>query len=307
MSDFDLTKIRKLDFTLLAVLHTLLRVRRTTEAARVLGLSPSAISHALARLRLLFGEPLFLRRPHGLEPTRHALALAPAIEALLAGAQAAMGSGDDFDPARTARDFRLAAPDHVGTLLAPPLLAAFERQAPQARFALRALLGADALEALRRNEIDLALGQFPPAAEGLKIEPLYQDRYVLVARRGHPDLRRRVSRAAFEALPHVMISVGGNFRAITDEHFRAQNLKRRVVATVPRFETAFAVVRDTRAVAIAPERLARRHALMFRLAIHALPVAPAPIRIMLVRRTRPDRGVEWLAERVRLCFAPSQK
>jgi len=302
MTDFDLTKIRQLDFTLLAVLHTLLRVRRTTEAARVLGLSPSAISHALARLRRLFGETLFVRRAHGLEPTRHALALAPAIEALLAGAQAAMGAGDDFDPARTERDFRLAAPDHVGTLLAPPLLAAFERQAPRARFALRALLGEDALQALRRDEIDLALGQFPRTIEGLRSELLYQDRYVLVARRGHPALKAPVSRAAFETLPHVMVSVGGDFHAITDAHFRAQNLKRRVVATVPRFAAAFEVVRRTSAVAIAPERLARRQA--FRPEIRALPVPPAPIRIMLVRRARTDPGIEWLAERVRDCFSP---
>src|SRR6185295_6787536 len=116
-----------LDFTLLAVLHTLLRVRQTTVAARELGLSPSAISHSLARLRHLFGEALFLRRPHGLEPTRHALALAPKIEALLREAQAAMGAAESFAPATAARDFRLAAPDHVSTLLAAPLLARFEK------------------------------------------------------------------------------------------------------------------------------------------------------------------------------------
>jgi len=300
MADFDLRKIRQLDFTLLAVLHTLLRVKRTTVAARELGLSPSAISHSLARLRHLFGEPLFLRRPHGLEPTRHALALAPKIEALLRDAQAAMGAVESFTPASAVRDFRLAAPDHVSTLVAAPLLAVFETEAPRARFALRAALGDDALEALRRDQIDLALGQFPRTVDGLKIEPLYDDRYVLVARRGR--MRGKVSRATFEALPHVMVSVAGDFRAITDEHFRAQNVRRRVVATVPRFAAAFEVVRSTGAVAIAPERLARRHARELGLSLHALPVALAPIRIVMVRRPQRDAGLEWLAARVRECF-----
>jgi len=290
MADFDLRKIRQLDFTLLAVLHTLLRVKRTTVAARELGLSPSAISHSLARLRHLFGEPLFLRRPHGLEPTRHALALAPKIEALLRDAQAAMGAVESFTPASAVRDFRLAA----------PLQAVFETEAPRARFALRAALGDDALEALRRDQIDLALGQFPRTVDGLKIEPLYDDRYVLVARRGR--VRGKVSRATFEALPHVMVSVAGDFRAITDEHFRAQNVRRRVVATVPRFAAAFEVVRSTGAVAIAPERLAQRHARELGLSLHALPVALAPIRIVMVRRPQRDAGLEWLAARVRECF-----
>jgi DNA-binding transcriptional LysR family regulator len=302
MADFDLRKMRQLDFTLLTVLHTLLRVKRTTVAAQELGLSPSAISHSLARLRPLFGETLFLRRPHGLEPTRHALALAPKIEALLRDAQAAMGAAESFTPASAARDFRLAAPDHVGTLLAPPLLAAFERLAPRARFGLRAALGDDALEALRRDRIDLALGQFPSAVDGLKIERLYDDRYVLVARRGHPGVRGKVSRAAFEALPHVMVSVAGDLRAITDEHFRAQNIKRRVVATVPRFAAAFEVVRRTGAVAIAPERLARGQARELGLSLHALPVALAPIRIVMVRRPQREAGLEWLAATVQDCF-----
>ena len=302
MADFDLRKIRQLDFTLLAVLHTLLRVKRTTAAAQELGLSPSAISHSLARLRRLFGETLFLRRPHGLEPTRHALALAPRIEALLHEAQAAMGAAEIFTPAGAARDFRLAATDHVSSLLAAPLLAAFEKRAPKARFALRAALGDDALEGLRRDQIDLALGQFPRTVDGLKIEPLYEDRYVLVARRGRT--RGRLSRTAFEALPHVMVSVAGDFRAITDEHFRAQNIKRRVVATVPRFAAAFEVVRSTNAVAIAPERLARRQARELGLSLHALPLAMAPIRIVMVRRPQGDAGLDWLTARVRDCFTP---
>jgi hypothetical protein len=72
MSDFNLNQIRRLDGGLLLVFRELLRTRRASAVAQRLGLSPSAISHALNRLRDLFGDPLFIRRPHGFEPTRRA-------------------------------------------------------------------------------------------------------------------------------------------------------------------------------------------------------------------------------------------
>src|ERR1044071_1472721 len=113
MADIDTSKIRQLDFTLLLVMQGLLRHRRTTLVADQLGLSQYAISHALARLRTLFGDPLFLRRPHGLEPTRHALDLSPRIDALVRAANEAMGLPDNFDPKTTTRGFRLGASDFL--------------------------------------------------------------------------------------------------------------------------------------------------------------------------------------------------
>ena len=83
MSDFDLNQIRRLDGGLLLVFRELLRTRRASTVAERLGLSPSAISHALTRLRDLFNDQLFVRRPHGFEPTRRALELGPKIEALI--------------------------------------------------------------------------------------------------------------------------------------------------------------------------------------------------------------------------------
>ena len=83
MNEFDTAQIRKLDGGLLLIFRELMARRRASDVAQHLGLSPSAISHALGRLRDVFGEPLFLRRSHGLEPTRRALELAPGIDRLL--------------------------------------------------------------------------------------------------------------------------------------------------------------------------------------------------------------------------------
>src|SRR5215475_13942299 len=144
MSDIDRADIRRLDGNLLLVFRELSRTRRTTEAARRLGVTQSTVSHALARLRDLFGDPLFVRRSHGLEPTPRALELAPRIDRLIDMAGAVLTKGG-FDPARSDRRFRLAAAEFVAALIGGPLVQTFQREAPRASFAMDFLLGADAL------------------------------------------------------------------------------------------------------------------------------------------------------------------
>jgi DNA-binding transcriptional LysR family regulator len=113
---------------LLLVFRELSRTRRTTEAARRLGVTQSTVSHALARLRDLFADPLFVRRPHGLEPTQRALELAPRIDSLIDMAGAVM-TRVGFDPAYSERRFRLAAAEFVTALVGGRLVQTFRREA----------------------------------------------------------------------------------------------------------------------------------------------------------------------------------
>ena len=294
MQDIDATKIAQLDGSLLLVLRELLLLRRSTLVAKRLGLSQSAVSHALGRLRRLFGDPLFVRRPYGLEPTRHALELGPRIDALLEGMSDVLGVGASFAASTTTRGFRLAAPDGITTLLAPLLLTAFAEEAPGARFAFSQQLGADALNALRRDDIDVAVGRFRPHLEGMAVDRLFEDRYCLVARSGHPALRGKLTRAVYRTLDRVQISVAGDFRSLELEPEGEVAAARRIVAAVPRFLIAFALVAQSNAIAIAPARLAKRHARAFGLRSHALPFALEPIRVLAVRKPQPDPGVQWL-------------
>jgi DNA-binding transcriptional LysR family regulator len=293
MPDIDTAKIAQLDGSLLLVLRELLALRRTTLVAQRLGLSQSAVSHALSRLRRLFDDPLFIRRPYGLEPTRHALELGPRIDALLAAMGDALGLAGSFSPATTARGFRLAAPDGVTSLLAPALLAAFTKDAPNARFAFSQQLGEGALSALRRDEIDVAVGRFP-RLDDLVVTKLFEDRYCLVARSGHPALRGKLTRAVYRTLDRVQISVAGDFRSLELEPEGEVAAARRIVAAVPRFLIAFGVVAQSNAVAIAPSRLVKGHARAFGLRAHELPFSLAPIRVLAVRKLHPDPGSEWL-------------
>jgi DNA-binding transcriptional LysR family regulator len=278
------------------VLQGLIRERRTTVVAEQLGLSQSAIRHALTRLRALFGDPLFVRRPHGLEPTRHALDLAPRVDALLAAAEEALGLAEAFDPQISTRSFRLASSDFLATLIAPPLLAVFAREAPKARFAFSLSLGEEALRHLRLDEIDLALGRFPRRAPGVQLTPLMGDDYLLVMRRGHAAAGTVLSPEQFAALDFIGVSVGGDFRTFTERAFAERGIARRMVAAAPRFTIAFAMVAAGDAACIAPRRLALAYADAFGLALRDLPIPLPPIEMFAARRVRPDPAVEWLLD-----------
>ena len=130
------------------------------------------------------------------------------------------------------------------------------------------------------------------------MQPLFEDRYCLVARRNHPHIRGKLTRAAYAELEHVQISVAGDFRSLEIEPLGQKALPRRAVAAVPRFLIAFAVVAESDAVAVAPARLARRYARSFGLSLHALPFALEPIRVLAVRRQHADAGVAWLTDTI---------
>lgn len=302
MGGLDIDKIKQLDGALLLVLRELLRQRRATVAAQRLGLSQSAVSHALSRLRELFDDPLFVRTPQGLEPTRHALELAPRIDALLGAMQDAIGSSASFDPAESRRSFRIGAPDYVCGLLAPGLWNNFISQAPQLRFVFSQRLGEDAERALLRDELDVAVGRFGQCGPEVVVERLFEDRYCLVARRDHPKLRDAPDLERYMQLPQVQVSATGDFRI--PDFIRVPRLAGlpRVVASVPRFWIAFAMVAETDAVAIAPERVARRSIRERDLRILPLPFAVPPIVIFVAKRSRNDPGTDFLIEQLRVAL-----
>ena len=119
MTDFDPVQLRRLDPTLLLVLDEALKHRRLTLVAERLGLTPSAISHALGRLRDVYGDPLFLRRAGGIEPTPVALALAGPVRAALEALAATIGTARGFDPRTAQRVFRVAAFDNTVSVIGP--------------------------------------------------------------------------------------------------------------------------------------------------------------------------------------------
>jgi DNA-binding transcriptional LysR family regulator len=297
MAEIDINNIRRLDGGLLLVFREVLRHRRTTDAAKRLGITQSTVSHALDRLRDLFGDPLFVRRPHGLEPTRRALELGPRIEALIELASQALEREGGFEPGRCERRFNIAAPENITALISAPLLQSLRQSAPRASFAVQFQLARGSLDALRRGEVDVALGRFGAIPAGFEAEALYEDRYCVVARRGHPTIQGSIDLKTFMEIGHITVAdapEGGPEEPAPDPGLIA------TVAIVPKWLTALLMVASTDAIASCPTRLGERMAGLLNLQVLEAPFDLAPFTISSVRRAgRPDPGLDWFAQQVR--------
>ena len=129
--------IRHTDLNLLIALNVILEERNVTRAADRLGLTQSAASRMLGRLRATFDDPLFVRTSRGLTPTKRALDIAGPLQQYLFGLEKLLGEGEEFDPGTAQRRFRIAAIDYVQATLLAPLVAKLQRRAPSIDFEIR--------------------------------------------------------------------------------------------------------------------------------------------------------------------------
>jgi len=296
MSDIDNDDIRRIDGGLLLVFRELIRRRRTTAVAVHLGLSQSAVSHALGRLRDLFGDPLFLRRPHGLEPTNRALELAPRIEALIDMMGAAVRSDHGFDPARSGRTFNLAATEYGVGLIDGAFVTRFRNAAPNATFALQHMRGFAALDALRRGLIDAALGRFESLPTGFASQNLLEDRYCVVARRDHPTIHGSISLGRWMRTGHIFASAYSHDDEILGPAVGEDPMPTgRVVTTavVPRWEMALELVAGSDSIATCPRRLAEQRAQALGLQVLDPPGFTQTWTLAAARRDEADPGLDW--------------
>lgn len=298
--NIDQIRLRRLDFSMLVIFRDLVRQQKTTIVAAQLGLSQSAISHALSRLREVLGDPLFVRRPSGLEPTSRALELLPKVETILRLAQDALDVPAQFDPVSSTRAFRLAGNDLVGALITPSLLGLLRKEAPGCRVAFKFAVGAASLNALRTNDLDLAIGRIWDLSEDFQATPVFEESFVVVIRKHHPVTRGKLSLDDYLALDHILVSFSGGFWGMVDQALKRRRLKRRVVASVPMFMTAMSTAAQSNLAATVPARLAAKYAKQLGLAVFDTPLKIDPFTISLVRHARSasDPGLDWLSHKI---------
>jgi DNA-binding transcriptional LysR family regulator len=154
------------DLNLMVVFDALMRERQVSRAAAELGLSQPAVSNALARLRRLLGDPLFVRTPGGMAPTPRALAMAPAVGQALAQLRGALNTAAGFDPAASTREFRLGMTDVGEIYFLPGLLRALGERAPGVLVSTARHSAVQLAEALAGDQLDLAIGLLPQLQGG---------------------------------------------------------------------------------------------------------------------------------------------
>ncbi len=305
--------IRSFDLNLLRVLDALLREGSTVAAARAVGLSQPAVSAALGRLRHALGDPLFVRRGQGLEPTDHARALAPQVRALLDQAEEVLRGPEAFDPARAQASFKLSGSDFFAEMLMPDLARELTREAPGIRVQLVDLVADSSVESIERHGVDIALIPDMPLPGWIERQPVFRSAYAVVARRGAPRIAAAgvppggtIPLDLFCELGHVVFSPEGKLSATGDAALARIGRTRRVTMTMPVFWGVCRAVAASDLIALVPERLALRLAPALGLEVHRapMPVEPTPI-VMIWRRVAgasPAHG--WIRDRIARTLAP---
>ncbi|HEX7655447.1 MAG TPA: LysR family transcriptional regulator [Sphingomonas sp.] len=297
----------EVDLNLLRVFDTLYELRSVTRAASRLGLTQSAVSHALGRLRRAIDDPLFVRAPGGLQPTARAVEMAPGVREGLVQLRGAL-SPTLFDPASAVRRFTIAAGSYFCVLLVPELIARVRELAPGVMVRIQPL-GPDLLSELDESSVDLALGAFTRIPSRLTSERLYREELVWIAAAGNPLARAPFDRDALARAPGLTIWVGRPFEALRAAVPEGV-LERKVIAetgeavaadigedsaAVYDALTAIAVVGRTDMVALVPRRFAERDDARHVVMLDA-PEESGGIDLMMLWHGKfdEDAGLAWL-------------
>jgi DNA-binding transcriptional LysR family regulator len=260
--------LANIDLNLIVAFDALAHERNVTAAARRIGVTQSAMSHALRRLRELFGDPLLVRGRSGMVLTPRAEQLAVPVRSGLVTLGRALSGPGRFEPATARRAFRIATPDLYDVLVVPVLLERVRAQAPGIDLSVVPNDRRRLLDRLETGEVDAAvLPRFEPPehaqepnAAGLVRRLLFRDQHACLIRADHPALsslrkRKALSLESYAALSHLVVSAGDG--PGIDRILEQSGLKRRVALRIAAFYTALELVRRSDLILTAPTALAR--------------------------------------------------
>ncbi|HXW09340.1 MAG TPA: LysR family transcriptional regulator [Steroidobacteraceae bacterium] len=298
--------LSRIDLNLLVVFDTVYTEGGITAAGRKLNLSQPAVSHALGRLRELFGEPLFERQGRGIAPTPLARSIAGPVREALAAVERTLGEAGRFEPGTSDRSFRLGLREALEPSVLPRLAHAFAAAGPRLSLATARHDRPRLEQDLAAGEFDVALDVLLPIADRVPHERVLVDRLIVVARKGHPALRRATRRDAWDleawlALEHLQVSSRRRGPTLEDMALRPLGRTRRVRLRCQSHAAACAIAAVTDLVATIPETYAQHH-----VAADAHRLLPLPLEGLALEtymywseNSAADAANRWLRDQVR--------
>jgi DNA-binding transcriptional LysR family regulator len=311
MQSFNLGNI---DLNLLKVLYALAVKGNMTSAGAYIGLSQPAMSHALKRLRAITGDDLFVRTSGGLVMTRFCSDVFPSVRRIIEDIEAVMVSGRNFEPEHSERTFRIGMNDYFSVVLMPLLVERIRAEAKHCVIEVihmpRTVLsqGRNFLTLLQdyldESTIDVAVMTADSFPSRFRCTPLFTERRVCIMSASNPAAANPLTLDALLSLGHVKVTSLPSRRGWIDDRLDAMGRERRVIAVVPHFSAAVAIVAGSDLVAIMPESVAR----LFEQSHHLL-VLDSPFveerqstsMIWLAENER-DPASQWLRRQIAACF-----
>ena len=307
------------DLNLLRVFDVLLEERSVTRTGARLGLTQSAVSHALNRLRYMLNDELFVRGPAGMQPTPRSIEMGPQVHAALNQLQAALAPSD-FDPATSERRFTLVTGAYASAILAPPVAGRLAEVAPRCEL-LIAELANDVLERTDARRVDFMVSSVLAAPERFARETILTEELVWVVRAGHPVFQaENIDLPTLVSVPHVVIARsmpglmedGGERRAFVsraswedagafEAALASRGLTRQVGVSVPDTYTALAVASRTDMATLIPRRLALLSAQGGRVRLIEPPYeSPAvDVSLLYLKERLAEPAIAWMRDLIR--------
>ncbi len=289
-------ELQDIDLNLLVIFNQLLVEKKVSKVAENLGLGQPAVSNALARMRKLFGDELFLRTSHGMQPTPFADQLAESIGYALGMIHGAVNARTSFDPASSKRKFTIGMTDIGEIYFLPALMKRVQALAPSVSISTVRNTATHLKDDMEAGHVDLAIGLLPQLKAGFFQQRLFNQHYVCIFRKDHPSVKRNFSAADFFAADHVAIVSEGTGHGKVDDILDSGSPQRRVRLTVPHFIAVGHILQATDMVATIPERLAEKIATPFELKYVTHPVKLPQIAINLFWHAKyhKDPASQWL-------------
>jgi DNA-binding transcriptional LysR family regulator len=307
----------RIDLNLLLVFESVLETKSTTLAAAHLGLTQSAVSNALNRLRSALGDPLFVRTSEGMLPTPRAAEISLPVKDSIERIRAALGHATEFDASRSDRTFRIFMTDVGQMVLLPPVLAQVMEEAPHVTIeTVQATTLRLREAAMSSGEVDLAVGYFEDFEGPFHCQSLFREHYVCVVRADHPLIGEQLTLQQFATLRHAVYRPSGGGHAqqehAIDAAIAAQGIRRHVALRATHFLGFTRMLRSTDIITTLPNRLAAACAAMTPVRIFTPPLEIPTFEVGQYwhKRFHQDPGNRWLRRlfaRYHAAFGPNDQ
>lgn len=286
-----------LDLNLLLVFEAMFLHQNVTAAGAHIGLTQSAMSNALGRLRRHFEDPLFVNSRNGMLPTPRALELAKPLRQALNLVRASTEWRKDFDPRQSTRTFRFHMTDVGEMVFLPTLVKRLDDLESTIKVETTQLTAEQIGDQLESGEIDFAAGYWPTLPKSIERLPLFREHYVCMTGRHYPlNGERTLSLKQFLSGSHVLTASMGSGHGIIERTLERQGLKRDVSLRVPHFMVIPTIVANTDRIVTVPSRVAKVFATLVKVHVHRLPVKIPDFDVMLAWHGRfgDDPGIRWM-------------
>jgi DNA-binding transcriptional LysR family regulator len=289
-----------LDLNLLRVFSAIVQEKTLTRAGLRLGMSQPAVSHALARLRHMLKDDLFVRTPVGMCPTPRAQRIEGPLRAALQELRVTL-EDDEFDSVQASRNFIIVANNHAARAVIPALTRRVAEFAPAVVLDVWPIGMQHVLDQLDGGAAELALSALTEGGDRFKCVGLLEDEYVVILSNTHPlAAEPELSIDHFATLPHIVSTSGGDDSSAVDDALAEYGLARHVAARVP-LHSLIVLLIGSNSLSVVPRRVASTLVAICPLIMRPLPFLSPRISLSMIWHRRLDNhpAHRWLRATLR--------